>query len=241
MIGVVLVGLLSGCGSWSSLSAGRMPDPATAAPAPTDGIGYTPYTEDTIVPAVRAALAEHRTYHAVVRLPLGRMAMDVRFGRAGDYDIAVTMTGSQAMEMIFVDGRVYVKTPTDEKYTQLTDEAVDQILGQVGDLTPTSLAAELDKGMESMHYAGSMTTHGRKLYGYVIDLDPAYLAAQADVTPSQAAATEMSYRLWLDEDGLWWRSSVEVMGQRFDVRMSRWDQPVHIDAPPPSEIDYFNA
>ena len=211
-------------------SAGSSPSSAESAAA------YVKLTERTFAEAMTAAMYAQETVHIEMRAGVATiMDADYRFGTSEDVAMEGTVhSGGPPVEMLVVDGAVFVKEGTEPKWTELPAEVAEQVLGEFESADPTQIARTFELGLKQVSYSGVDDVDGLQVHGYDVTLHEEFVAEEMDVPVSEVP--DIAYRLWLDEDHLLRRMTFSADGLDAEVLLTRWGTPVGIEAPPEEEV-----
>jgi LppX_LprAFG lipoprotein len=257
----VLLLALSGCtgGDTQSTSAdtAQTAEPAESgspagpsSPAPTAQAGETRWDEDTLVPAMKAAMEEATTAHVAMTTAAGGQSFtaegDLAFrGRTQDMVLTVDggMIGAGRVEVRLVDRVLYLAIPPmtpKGKFLEVRpgDEGSPMagMLDQMGTLDPRQTFESFEEGLRKVTFVGEETVDGEQLQHYRLTVDLAK-AAQAQGMPGTADMPRtIDYDVWLDDDARMRRIEMDVEQARTEMEMSDWGEPVTIEAPARSDI-----
>jgi len=208
-----------------------------------------PYDEDTIIPAMQAALGDATS--ATLDMDLtgqmemsiaGQMLMTEKF-EEGEMELTVDLQG-QTLELRQVDGLLYISGPPatpSGKWVEIDPQDTQNPMAQQfaglaesGNLTTTFDAFK--DGLEEVEYVGEEEIDGEATDHYVFTVDSAKAAeAQGQMMP-QGAPEELTYDVWLTDDDLMRRVTFELGPVKAVINATDWGEPVEVEAPAQSDI-----
>lgn len=208
-----------------------------------------PYDEDTIIPAMQAALGDATS--ATLDMDLtgqmemsiaGQMLMTEKF-EEGEMELTVDLQG-QTLQMRQVDGLLYISgppaTPTG-KWVEIDPQDTSNPMAQqfAGLAKSGSLTTTFDAfkdGLQKVQYVGEEEIDGETTHHYVFTVDSAKAAeAQGQMMPP-GAPEELTYDVWLTDDDLMRRVTFELGTVKAVIDATDWGEPVEVEAPAQSDI-----
>ena len=210
----------------------------SAAPVggPTNEVGPI-YTKDNIVAGMKQGIPQPNTVHVV---------MDVN-GASGGQQMNVKMTGdmetagsdsklSMTMEMqgisikmLLVDKTAYLNmgSLSGNKYavvkTDSSDPSSKQLLEMLDMANPAKQFETFEQDMKDLKFVGVEEVDGEKMNLYEMTFETSTLPSGSE------------YQVWLDSKSRIRKVSVKAHGMESKMTMSKWGEPVTIEAPPVSE------
>jgi hypothetical protein len=185
--------------------------------------------------------------------------VEVSKGNLEDTSMSMTMEGAgQEMEMLLVDGVMYMKAdriskdpskpwvsidltdpsnPFGSMYKQLMANAdPSQLAKSFEALTEVKKVGEEDvDGVEATHYTVTVDVkEAVKAMGLTDSLGPDAESMLQSLPKSTA------YEVWVTDDALPARMSMNMMGTDMDLRFSDWGEDVSVEAPPSGEVSEFS-
>ncbi|WP_170835558.1 LppX_LprAFG lipoprotein [Arthrobacter alpinus] len=177
-------------------------------------------------------------------------------GKVETAKISQKMGDMGQIDMIIVDGKVFIKLPaamllgTAEQPWVEVDEASSNpaIAAMWTSLKPTLESSPVDtysdfiQATSSVTLVGPETVDGVKTNHYKVDVDPSKLPADSQEKAQLEAAglTSIPTEMWIDESGrpVKLTQKMDVQGQGLSTTMtfSDYGSPVYITAPPAGEI-----
>jgi hypothetical protein len=207
--------------------------------------------EATIVPAMKAAVADQQTARFTMRTGAGAQSFtaegDIAF-RGTKPELALTMDGAAmgmgTIEMRLVDEVMYLSMPPVTprgKFVEVTgDDEGSPFAGMMAGMSgvdPRTTFAAFEAGLRKVSYVGTEPVDGEQLDHYRLTVDVAS-AAKAQKMPTTTGMPEnVVYDLWLDDEALM-RRVEHTMTQDVSLvmEMSGWGEPVTIEAPRRADI-----
>lgn len=212
--------------------------------------GQGSWDEETLVPAMMAAVTEQRTAHVTMTTDAGGTVMeaegDVAF-RGQRQDMALVIggagLGARGIEVRMVDEVVYLSMPPmtpPGKFLEIepgSDSPLAGMAEQMQTVDPRQTFKAFQSGLEEVAFLGRESVDGEHLERYRLTVDVSEtMQAQGEPRTSGMPDT-VRYELWLDEDALMRRVEFSMMRQMsMEMEMSRWGEPVTITAPSDSDI-----
>ena len=174
---------------------------------------------------------------------------DVAYGQAQprmSMSMAMPQLGKGRIEMRYVGKVLYMQIPgvtPPGKYVAIDPSDKNSPLaksfaGTTDQMDPLQSIKAMESAVRSSERVGKQTMDGVTVEHYKLTVDTAALVkglstaqlAQAKVPKS------ITYDLWLDEQHRLHRTSFDMSGEHFEATMSKWGQPVKVDAPPHAQI-----
>ena len=177
----------------------------------------------------------------------GDMQMATKSAKDAAFDMSMTgaALGGEA-RFILVDRVIYLKMPglsQTDKYVKIDigDESnpiakmFDQMLGQ---LDPSKTFRAFD-AITRLQDRGTQEIDGVETTHYTVEVDTQKaLEAQgmAGQVPTGQLPKTLTYDVWVDGQHLVRRLRMNIQGSAVDMSLSRWGEPVNIQAPPAGQI-----
>ena len=257
--GALLLTPLAGCGGEdktekasapSTTTATSSPTASTDSPSPTasapDGTetegAAAPgerLTKDNLVPSMLAAMRDKKTAHITMELgsSIGAEA-DVRYsGDRTDMKMSMDMGPSKA-SVVMVGGTMYLQQTAGGKYQKIdaSDPALAGLLDSMSSFGPESSISAMKGAVEKVEYAGTATVEGDKVDKYHVTVDSGSIAGALGAGAGADLPKSVTYDLYVDASHLVRRIEIDVAKQQITMTVSRWGEPVDIEAPPASQI-----
>jgi hypothetical protein len=168
--------------------------------------------------------------------------------RAADPRMRMTMTlgrlGPGRIELRFVRGIVYVMVPRATpagKFLRIDPKDPTSPLGRsLGNLPalldPMTSFHAMKAGIRSVRYVGRGDVDGVPTDHYLVTVRSAPLLKGTGTRSVPGTPPTLTYDMWLDDSNLLRRMRFVLAGQRTEMTMSRWGEPVHVEAPPASQV-----
>jgi hypothetical protein len=247
--------VLTGCGSSSDLSSDADSSDSS------DSVGTGNILGDLTLASFSSStsMAQIKAKSAHLEMKMGMqgqtmtMSGDMSIGTSLE-DTAIEMTMSlpglgDDMSMILVDGIMYISAgPNSDKYFSLDLTKPGSPFGDLYKQTleqanPFSITKSFDGAIEDFETVGSDRIDGTTTTHYRITVDTKKALAKtlgADALQQgmlDSMPATMTYDIWVgDDDDLPRRMEFDVMGMEGRINMTKWGKPVHVEAPPPSQV-----
>lgn len=199
--------------------------------------GYVPLTRANFAEVTTEAMYLARTAHMEMEVDGGVTSMDLVLG-ASERELAMSGTyddGETVGEMVLVDGEVYVRDEGDRIYYQFPDYLADEMFAEIGTGSPAAIVADFEEGIETLEAGLSHEVAYGTTHEYRVTMRKEFLADELDIPLEKVP--DFRYRIWLDDDNLYRRVVVNVMGTELDMTYSDWGKEVSIEAPPPRLVE----
>jgi hypothetical protein len=157
---------------------------------------------------------------------------------------SVAQLGSGRIELRLVHGVAYVRipqgTPTG-KFLKIDPADPKNPMGRsLGHLPqqmdPMTGFRAMRAGVRSVRYVGHGTVQGTTTDHYVVTVRSAPLLKAMKQKAVPGVPATLTYDVWLDKSDLLRRMRFAVAGERTDLTMSKWGEPVTVQAPPASQV-----
>jgi hypothetical protein len=237
--------------SSASAAASSPAEDAPAAPvADSDDAGQGSWDEETLVPAMMAAIEDQQTAHFTMSVAGGDGATmdaegDLAF-RGKRSEMAMVMDGAAfgggTVEMRVVDRVAYLSMPPmtpEGKFVEVRPGDPDSPLaGMAGQMhvDPRDSVRAFRTGLREVTFVGVETVDGEELERYRITVDVRAAAKAQGMPPMAGAPKTVDYDMWLDEDALMRRMELDMSGVTMEMELSAWGEPVTIEAPARRDI-----
>jgi hypothetical protein len=242
-----------------SLTACQDSDESAAEPSsPTTSTATSPTGSSSAAPSPDAAAEEflqrlergmgtRGTAHMEMRIG-GRAATtaagDLRYGKGGS-ELHLTSRnptlGKGTLEMVVLRKAAYLSIPGVTKpgtfvHVDSSNPRFKQLAGASVGMSPAESVKAFRAGLVSATDRGQDTVQGVPTTKYDVKVDSARaLQAQgSDAVPGMPDT--LTYQVWLDGQDRMRRMALGVQGVRLRIDLSRWGQPVVIEAPAKSQV-----
>jgi hypothetical protein len=241
---------LTACGDTSG-SAGSSSSPSASSSskaASGDTSGHL--DKDTLVDAISTGPLKAGSAHMTMTMD-GAMALtaegDVSYQDSGpEMSMRMNMPqmGSGKMELRLVDGILYMTIPTltpAGKFLRIDPQdksnPLTKSFGSLSDsMDPLASIAAMKTAVRDVTYVGSEKVDGVDTDRYKVTVDTAAMTKAMKQKSVAGMPKTLTYDMWLDSDDLLRRMQFELSGQKVDMTMSKWGEPVSIQAPPAAKV-----
>lgn len=245
----VSAGALTACqdASTAGSQAGSSSSASPSKSASGDG-GHL--DEDTLVDAISTGPLKAGSAHLSMTMD-GAMALsaegDVSY-RDGGPEMSMRMDipqmGAGKMELRLVDGILYLTIPTltpAGKFLRIDPQdksnPLTKSFGSLSDqMDPLASIAAMKTAVRDVSFVGSEQVDGVDTDRYRVTVDTAAMTKAMKQKSVAGMPETLTYDLWLDSDDLLRRLRFELAGQKVEMTMSKWGEPVSVQAPPPAEL-----
>jgi hypothetical protein len=249
--------VLTGCGSSADLSS----DGDSNSSQSSDSVGTGSIAGDLTLASFssRTSAAQIKAKSAHLEMKLGiqgqaiTMSGDMSIGtslKATGLEMTMSVPGLGGdMSVIFVDGIMYISAgPNSDKYFSLDLAKPGSPFGDLYKQTieqanPFSITESFDGAIEDFETVGSDKIDGTTTTHYRITVDTKKALAKtlgADALQPgmlDSMPATLTYDVWVgDDDNLPRRMEFDMMGTSGQINMTKWGKPVHVEAPPPSQV-----
>jgi lipoprotein LprG len=114
--------------------------------------------------------------------------------------------------------------------------------GTTDQMDPLKSIKAMESAVRSSERVGTQTIDGVSTDHYKLTVDTAALLGDrlkdipAETRAQLKLPKTLTYDLWLDKQHLLRRTSFDMMGSHFEATMSKWGEPVKIEAPAASQV-----
>jgi hypothetical protein len=240
------------------VAAESSPSPAVSSPAEggavaavgdPDDPGEGSWDEETLVPAMVAAVEDQETAHFTMAVTGEGATMDAE----GDLafkgkrsEMAMVMDaaafGGGTMEVRVVDRVAYLSMPPmtpKGKFVAIRPGDPDSPLAGMADqmqVDPRDSMKAFRSGLREVSFLGVESVAGEELERYSITVNFRAAAKAHGMGPLAGAPRTVDYDMWLDEEALMRRMELDMSGVRMKMELSGWGEPVTIEAPARNDI-----
>jgi len=250
---------LSACSGAETSSTSAEPSESTTAAEPSEETAPSEseaessggeWDEQTLVPAMKAALEEQETTHVTMTTSSGGQSFtaegDLAF-RGARQDMRLTMDGTafgaESIEVRVVDRVLYLAMPPmtpKGKFLEVRpgddSSPMSGMLDQMGTLDPRETFTAFEKGLREVRFVGEEAVDGEDLQHYLLTVDFREAAEAQGLPRRQGMPKTLDYDMWLDDEALMRRIEMGVKQVRTELEMSDWGEPVTIEAPADEDI-----
>jgi hypothetical protein len=227
----------SSASSSASSSAG-----STGAASDTGG----PLSKAEFVQAITQGQIKAGSAHVAMAMT-GALAMtaqgDVSYKQSTP-EMRMTMSmqqlGGRAIEMRLVGGIVYMHIPQlvpAGKFVEIDPHDTSNPLSKgFGSITqqmdPLASAKAMRSSVRTVRYVGAEKIQGEPADHYEVGVDTAAMTKASGSKAAPGMPRTLTYDMWLDSKDLLRRMRFGLSGMRMTMTMSRWGEPVTVQAPP---------
>ncbi len=246
---------LTGCGSASEMSSSQSSEVAvgdTAGNAPSGELTVGSFASMTSQ-AQSSAKSAHLELDAKMMGQSITMSGDMSIGKTlADTALQMNMSAAglgQDISLIMVDKAIYINQggPSGKYFRIELDKGnpLGKVYRQfVGQSDPAGITRAFEGAIEGFDKVGSERIDGTQTTQYRITVDTRKVLnktlGDASIPTGPIAGDlpkTMTYDIWVgDQDNLPRRIEYSMAGTSMTMELSDWGEPVHITAPPPSQI-----
>ncbi len=237
-----------GAASSASASESASDDPTEAAddPGSTDDGGHL--DKDGLVEAITEGQRKAGSAHIAMKMSGGISAEgDVDYqGSSPEMQMSMKLPqmGAGTMEMRFVDGIVYMTMPQVTprgKFLKIDpNDKSNPMSKNFGSLTeqmdPLNSIKGMRAGVQDVEFVGAEEVAGDPVDHYRVTVDTAKMMEATGQKTVPGMPETLTYDMWLDDKDLLRRMQFDLSGVKMDMLMSRWGEPVEVQAPPADAI-----
>ena len=215
-------------------------DPATEAALPSNSVGPI-YTKDTFLPALKRSLPQPVTFHLEQEMTVLSNGVtqhltasgDVHSDRLKSKGILHLAVDGDPVEMLFVDGQIYVNrhdaTGNKWQLQDASDPQTESTLAEFRNNNPVQSLGSLGSA-NRLTFVGVEVIDGEDTNHYQAAFD-----GPVTTGTESSSRAELVYDLWLDGKSHVRQLSRKGTGFEYRQRFSKWGEPVNVTAPPLSE------
>jgi hypothetical protein len=256
----VATGTLTACNDGTAATKADTPalqgspsasDPAAADSSSGDTGGSGGHLDrDGLVQAITAGPLKAGSAHMTMSMS-GAMSVtaegDVSYAKSGP-EMAMTMSmaqmGAGKMQMRVVDGIVYMTIPSVTpagKFLKIDPKdksnPMSKSFGSLSEqMDPLNSVRAMKSGVRKVTFVGAESVDGVDADHYRVLVDSAAMFKAMKQKAVPGMPKNLTYDMWLDDQDLLRRMQFEVAGQTVDMSMSKWGEPVSIEAPPAGKV-----
>jgi LppX_LprAFG lipoprotein len=231
----------------ASASSSSAPSAASASPS-TASIGHL--DKAGLVQALTVGQIKAGSAHMAMRMS-GATSLkaqgDVAYhGKSPQMRMTMTMAqlGNGPMELRFVDGIFYLQiphvTPAGKFIRVDPRDKTNPLSKNFGSLSqqmnPLGSFAAMKAGVQKVRYVGHDTVDGTPTDHYVVTVDGAALTKAMKQPQVAALPKHLTYDMWVGPHSLLRRMQFRIQGLAIRMDLTRWGEPVHVQAPPTSQV-----
>ncbi|MGW5239682.1 LppX_LprAFG lipoprotein [Monashia sp. NPDC004114] len=230
------------CGKTETPSTGTTQSQSASSTATGNSSAQPFKDKDALVAALKAATDGATTAHVT-------MAMDAsgeKISMVGDTKVDKTnpamrvsmdMGSAMKLDMILVDGKVYMKGfpgLAANKWAVVDSSSTigKQLADSLNQADPSKMYDQFDKAVTNVKYVGEDTVDGDKTYKYDLTLDSKSIEDTLPAEEKGKLPKTLSYTVWVDEKDHLRKVVFSLMGVDAEMTMSKYGEPVDIQAPP---------
>jgi hypothetical protein len=235
----------SGSDATASGSASSTASSSTSSTGTASDTGG-PLSKAQFVQAITEGQIKAGSAHVAMAMT-GTLAMtaqgDVSYEKATP-EMRMTMSmqqlGGRTIEMRLVGGIVYMHIPQlvpAGKFVKIDPQDTSNPLSKgFGSITqqmdPLASAKAMRSSVRTVRYVGPEKIQGQSADHYTVGVDTAAMTKASGSTAAPGMPRTLSYDMWLDSKDLLRRMRFGLSGMKMTMTMSRWGEPVAVQAPP---------
>lgn len=218
----------------------------TDEPTEASGTPSLDATAEAFLERLENGIGTRGTAHMVMRMTgpaASSSSGDLAYGPDGTrLRMSSTLPGAQGrMRMVVLPDVAFIGFPgltPEGKFVRIgkDDPLYQQFAGAGANMGPAQSAEAFRAGLVSVEEVGEEQVQGVSTTRYTVVADAARaLEAQgADVVPGMPET--ITYGVWLDEQDRMRRMNLTIQGTKLTVELSKWGEPVSIEAPAKSDL-----
>jgi hypothetical protein len=251
---------LSACGGSGdpASSSGSSGSSSTSSGSASASSGSTGAASDTGGPLSKAEFVQAIT-EGQIKAGSAHVAMDMSGSLSmtaqGDVSYAsstpemrMTMSMQQLagrrIEMRLVGGIVYMSIPQlvpAGKFVKIdphdTSNPLSKGFGSITEqMDPLASAKAMRSGVRTVRYVGAEQVQGEAAGHYEVGVDSAAMMKATGSQTVPGMPKTLTYDMWLDSKNLLRRMKFALSGMKMTMTMSRWGEPVSVQAPPARKL-----
>jgi hypothetical protein len=231
------------CGKTETPTAGT--NQSHGASSATTAASTQPFKDKaSFVAALKAATKDAKTAHVTMTMDAAgqkiKMAGDTRVDPSNPaMKVSMDMGSQMKLDMILADGKIYMKGfpgVAAGKWAVIDSSSTvgKQIVDSMNQADPSKMYDQFDTAVTNVKYVGPDTVDGDKAFKYDLTLDTKAMKAQLPADQQGQLPKTLTYTVWVDEKGQMRKVVFNLMGVDAEMTMSKYGEPVDIQAPPAS-------
>ncbi len=143
-----------------------------------------------------------------------------------------------ALEMVLVDGRAYMSMPGVTEPGQFFEiDESNPAFGSLDDgLSPADTFAAFDAGLNTVEELGEEQIDGESTTHYRLHVDAEEALKATGQATVPGLPDELVYEVWLDSEDHMRRLTYDLVGTELTMDMTKWGEPVDIQAPTKDQL-----
>lgn len=243
---VLLVGACGTSATPAATTTGTVASTSGAtstAPGADSAAGAPHRDKASFVTAMKAGMASVSSAHVSMKLEgQGQQISIEGITKVDPKNPAMQLTMSMAgadLNLIVLDGKVYVKgipgAAAEGKWAKFDrdSDVAKSMLESASGADPTKMFADFDKAITDVSYVGPETVDGEQLQKYSVKLDSAKMDTGGDTAELPGT---VDYDVWMDSKDRMRKVTFDLSGVKADMVMDKYDEPLHITAPPADQV-----
>ena len=237
----VLLGATA-CAKSETPAAGTTPTQSASSQAAGDSSAQPFKDKASLVAGLKAATKDSTTAHVTMDMDAAgqkiSMVGDTKVD-PGNPAMRMTMDMGSAMklDMIVIDGKVYMKgfpgLAADKWAVVDSSSSVGkELAGALDQADPSKMYDQFDKAVTEVKYVGEDTVDGDKTFKYDLTLDSGSIGDTLSAEEKAQLPKTLKYTVWVDEKDQLRKVVFNLMGVDAVMTMSKYGEPVDIQAPP---------
>jgi hypothetical protein len=213
----------------------------SAPPAPTTDASAQPYQDKaSFVAAMKAAGKSATTAHVTMAMDAAGQKIAIQGDTKVDpknpaMKMSMDMGSSMKLDMIVVGKKVYMKGfpgLAAGKWAVIDSSSAmgKQLAQSLDQADPSKMYDQFSAAVSDVKYVGEDTVDGAKAYKYDLTLDTKAMQAKLGSQTTKMPDT-ITYTVWLDEQSHLRKVTFDLMGVKANMTMSKYGEPVDIQAP----------
>jgi len=235
---------VAGCGKSETPATGTTQSASSAATS-SSSAGQPYQDKASFVAALKAAAKDATTAHVTMKMDAAgekiNMVGDTKVDPSNPaMKVSMDMGSSMKLDMILVDDKVYMKGfpgLAAGKWAVIDSSSAmgKQLADSLKQADPSQMYDQFDKAVTDVKYIGEDTVEGEKTQKYELTLDTKQIEENLPAESKGQLPDTLIYTVWLDTKDHIRKVVFDIMGASAEMTMSKYGEPVDIQAPPASD------